>query len=164
MNKYILPIDNLRGIAVLSVMIYHVYPTLLPGGFLGVDIFFVVSGFIVSLSLDNYPQLRFAGFVKEFYKRRVKRLFPALYFCVLVFLIFAVTFFDDSKELLKAGIMSLVGIGNMFFLFQNEGYFSPSIGMNLFLHTWSLGVEEQFYLVYPFIFFFATEVVLQRNH
>lgn len=148
-------IDGLRAIAVIAVIVGHAFEGWLPGGYLGVDVFFVISGFVITHSLLTRDVGRFGPFLAAFSLRRVKRLLPALLVCVgltcvvLLFLDFA------PKTSLITGATALFGISNFFILFQELDYFSASIRYNAFTHTWSLGVEEQFYLLFPLIFWLS---------
>lgn len=146
-------IDGLRAIAVLAVIINHFNPDSLPSRFLGVDIFFVISGFVVTASLQGKPDQRAQTYLLSFYARRVKRLMPALVICVtLTSLVGCFCIPPQAKELqpsLLTGMASLVGVSNLYLLHQSTDYFGAAANFNLFTQTWSLGVEEQFYLLFP---------------
>ena len=147
--KYRTDIDGLRAIAVLSVIAYHVSNSLLPGGYFGVDMFFVVSGYLItSIVWTEIKERRFS--IARFYERRVRRILPAL----LLLLIFATI--AALSLLLPAGLIdygrSLLATGaflaNIYF-WRDTNYFSPNAGEKPLLHLWSLGVEEQFYILFP---------------
>ena len=151
-----LDIQALRGLAVLSVMLAH-FGSLLPGGFLGVDIFFIISGFVITLSVtrlwESAPSV--GRFLREFWKRRFFRLVPVLVVVLLATLV-AASFtlppvdFGDQVEM---SVWSLFFAGNIGAEIVSQGdYFDPGARYNWFLHLWSLGVEEQFYLVFPVLF------------
>jgi len=155
-SGYISGIDGLRAMAVLAVIIYHLNNSTLPGGFSGVDVFFVISGYVISRSLSNTKSTDFFSYLLGFYKRRIIRIFSALLLCLLVTTIASVLFIPDSwlsglNE--KTGLAAFFGISNFVFVIFNDGYFAPRGEFNPFLHTWSLAVEEQFYVIFPFIFF-----------
>jgi len=150
-SRYRPEIDGLRAFAVVSVIINHFNKDILPGGYLGVDIFFVISGYVITSSLLGRHSKDFKDFISGFYERRVKRLLPALSVFVLIMSI-AICLFDPSPdESLKTGLSSLFGLSNLYLLQQSTDYFAQSTELNVFTHTWSLGVEEQFYILFPFI-------------
>ena len=144
-------IDGLRAFAVVAVIVNHFNKELLPSGYLGVDIFFVISGFVITSSLYQRPAQVFSDFLSGFYERRVKRLVPALVFFVLVMSLLICLFNPDPDLSLKTGLASLFGVSNFYLLKQSTDYFSSSTELNVFTHTWSLGVEEQFYLLFPLL-------------
>lgn len=150
-------IDGLRAIAVLSVFVYHLNPEWLPGGFTGVDVFFVISGFVISGSLDRRGLGTFTEFVSYFYSRRIKRIMPALLACVLItsiaFVLFSVPGPNTSTDFRDTALSALFGFSNLVLFNTEQGYFAPAAELNPFTHTWSLGVEEQFYLIFPFLFY-----------
>jgi peptidoglycan/LPS O-acetylase OafA/YrhL len=149
-------IDGLRAIAVLSVVFYHFGAGWLPGGFTGVDVFFVISGYIITLNIMEKVQ---AGefSIRDFYIRRIKRIVPALVFMIATVLIVGWIFIvpPDYRLIGKSAIYSVLGLGNLYF-YGNTDYFDPKAETQPLLHTWSLGVEEQFYLVWPIAFLIAT--------
>ncbi|EMW0511787.1 acyltransferase [Enterobacter mori] len=149
MIKYRADIDGLRAIAVLLVVLYHAKLPV-PGGFIGVDVFFVISGFLITMIMDK--EIREGRFTySSFYTRRIKRLVPAFAF-MLAILFFYCSYYLMPEDLLsfsKSAVLSLFGISNFYFFF-NTNYFDSSVSEPL-LHTWSLSVEEQFYLFWPFI-------------
>ena len=142
-------IQGLRAIAVISVVLYHAWQPLVPGGFVGVDIFFVISGFVITNSIQrgfDLGEFSIAGF----YRRRVRRIFPALYM-MIAFVLGASMFLLSPLELIEFGKTALSTIffsSNILFL-NLSGYFDGAAAMKPLLHTWSLSVEEQFYVVYP---------------
>lgn len=151
---YIPAIDGLRAVAVGSVILYHLWPGLLPGGFTGVDIFFVISGFVVTGSMAG----RSFGSLKEllafFYARRLMRIMPALVAMLLVAILATQMFVPDawlSNSVGVTGKLAFAGLSNIALAFDSDSYFGPQAGYNPFTHTWSLGVEEQFYLLFPFL-------------
>lgn len=144
-------IDGLRAVAVISVIINHFNKDLLPSGYLGVDIFFVISGYVITGSLHNTSDKTFADLFLGFYLRRIKRLVPALILCVLITSLLICLFDSTPGVSLETGIASLFGVSNLYLLSQATNYFGVSAQLNVFTHTWSLGVEEQFYVLFPFI-------------
>lgn len=153
-QEYRPDIDGLRAIAVLSVVTYHAFPNLVPGGFLGVDIFFVISGYLISkIILNNLENNNFSFF--DFYARRVRRIFPAL-FVVLLSVLFAGWFFLLPSEYKQLGKHVLAGAGfvaNLMY-WREVGYFDVAAETKPLLHLWSLGVEEQFYIFWPVFLYF----------
>jgi peptidoglycan/LPS O-acetylase OafA/YrhL len=144
-------IDGIRAFAVTAVIINHFNKDLLPGGYLGVDIFFVISGFVITSSLAGRPSKNLRDFLAGFYTRRIKRLVPALVLFVLITSILICLFNPSPGVSLKTGIASLFGLSNLYLLKQSTDYFAPLTELNVFTHTWSLGVEEQFYFLFPFL-------------
>lgn len=151
-------IDGLRAIAVLAVIVFHIDPSYLPGGFLGVDIFFVISGFVVTGSLLHAPQPSACEYFSAFYARRLKRLTPALALFVtvtalLVPLLMGIdTPNDDLQLFYSSAQLSTIGGANILYALQEATYWDTTLSRldnNPFLHCWSLGVEEQFYVFFP---------------
>jgi peptidoglycan/LPS O-acetylase OafA/YrhL len=144
-------IDGLRAIAVLAVLIFHAKLGFLPGGFVGVDIFFVISGYLIT-SIILHDEKRGNFSLLRFYERRTRRIFPALFVVILFCLIVGSFLFTplDFTRLGWAAFASMAFFSNIHFA-KLEGYFAPSSESQPLLHTWSLGVEEQFYLVAPLV-------------
>ncbi|CAL4868695.1 hypothetical protein MMA231_02984 [Asticcacaulis sp. MM231] len=142
-------IQGLRGIAVLAVVLFHVSPAALPGGFAGVDIFFVISGYLITQILLR--DMEAGGFrLRDFYQRRIRRLFPALY-AVLAFTLIAGLLILPPKllsELVYSQFFTTLFLSNFAFAHLAD-YFDSASSLKPLLHTWSLGVEEQFYLIFP---------------
>lgn len=149
-GKYYASIDGLRALAVVSVIIHHLDRSYLPSGYLGVDVFFVISGFVITGSLWR-AEGSLLAFLGGFYKRRIKRLLPALVFCVFSTLALFLTFFDLEPGHAQTAGASLVGLSNIVLYFNDLDYWGGDARFNPFTHTWSLGVEEQFYFVFPFL-------------
>jgi peptidoglycan/LPS O-acetylase OafA/YrhL len=147
-------IDGLRSLAVIAVVLAHYWPSILPGGFLGVDIFFVISGYVITSSLHQKTDSSFRVFITSFYARRIKRLLPALLVCVFTISMIGAMVVPNSVVSFKTAISALLGAANIYLSYASIDYFGQSSELNLFTHTWSLGIEEQFYLVFPFLFWF----------
>ena len=153
--KYRPDIDGLRAIAVLSVVGFHAAPGRVPGGFIGVDIFFVISGFLISsIILKGLQTDRFS--LLEFYSRRIKRIFPALLVLLLscLFIGYFLLLDDELRELAKH-ITAGAGFVSNVLLWSESGYFDHAADMKPLLHLWSLGIEEQFYIVWPVMLWLA---------
>ncbi len=151
---YIPAIDGLRAVAVASVILFHLWPGALPGGFTGVDIFFVISGFVVTGSLLGREFASLKALAAYFYARRLLRIMPALVAMLLVTLLAAQLFIPDawlSHSLPQTGRFAFLGLSNVVLATDTDSYFGPQAAYNPFTHTWSLGVEEQFYLFFPFL-------------
>lgn len=148
--KYRPDIDGLRAIAVLSVVINHIDSALLPGGFIGVDIFFVISGFLITSQIVKEIMAgRFS--IAEFYKRRINRILPALLVVIIISLIVGIFILSptDIITLTSSSFYSVIGASNIFFWHVYGNYFTGNREEAILLHTWSLGVEEQFYVIWP---------------
>jgi len=154
-SRYLPEIDGLRAFAVVAVIINHFNKDLLPCGYLGVDIFFVISGYVITSSLANRKSKNIQEFVTAFYGRRIKRLVPALVVFIVITSILITLFNPDPNAAIKTGISALFGLSNLYLLKQSTNYFAQSTELNPFAHTWSLGVEEQFYFIFPFLFWYS---------
>lgn len=149
--KYRPDIDGLRAFAVLAVVVFHAFPNVLRGGFVGVDVFFVISGYLISTILfENFATRRFTFL--EFYERRIRRIFPALILVLISVLILGwFTLFPDEYAQLGKHVMGGTLFGSNFVLWGESGYFDNASDTKPLLHLWSLGIEEQFYLVFPIL-------------
>lgn len=155
-SKHVPYIDGLRAIAVLAVIAYHLEESWLPGGFAGVDVFFAISGFVVAASVHAWNRGGVAAFLGYFYARRVQRIVPALVACLLLTSFLSMLFIPAawlSRANEQTGLHAFFGLSNWFLANHRENYFSPTTEFNPYTHTWSLGVEEQFYLLFPLMFF-----------
>lgn len=151
LSKYRRDIDGLRAIAVISVVVFHAFPDSMPGGFIGVDIFFVISGFLITGNIINaHNQDRFSLF--DFYIRRIRRIFPSL--ILVMFSVITVGYYilfpTEYKQLGQHAFGGATFIANMI-LFGESGYFDTKGNTKPLLHLWSLSIEEQFYLVWPLL-------------
>lgn len=148
-------IDGLRAVAVLSVVCFHAFSTVFPSGFIGVDIFFVISGYLISsIILKGLNENNFS-FI-DFYSRRIKRIFPALITVLLTCFVLGwfVLLPDELKQLGKH-IAAGAGFGSNFVLLNESGYFDNLSDAKPLLHLWSLGIEEQFYMAWPLLLWMA---------
>jgi peptidoglycan/LPS O-acetylase OafA/YrhL len=149
-QKYRADIDGLRAVAVIAVMLYHAFPRLVPGGFVGVDVFFVISGYLITQiivnALDGPQGFSFA----DFYSRRIRRIFPALIVVLAAVLAIGTWIFlpNELTSLAKNTIASALFSANLMLL-SETGYFDIDAHLKPLLHIWSLGIEEQFYLAWP---------------
>ena len=165
-------LDGLRAFAILVVLINHAHSSWLPGGYLGVDCFFVISGYVVTSSWSKHS----SHDARSFYERRLRRLQPALLLMLVISVALSIPAGLISSQHSAAALGSIFGASNLILLSQSLDYFGSSAATNPFTHTWSLGVEEQFYLLFPFLskkktwqtgLFLASIVlwlILQINH
>lgn len=155
-------IDGLRAIAILPVFIYHAFPNLIPGGFVGVDIFFVISGYLISLAIfDGIDNNNFS--FKDFYARRTRRIFPAL--ILMLTAVYAAGYYillPNEFTRLGKNIAAAATFTLNFLLQYDVGYFDASGDRNPILNLWSLCIEEQFYLLFPPLFIVASKFGLNR--
>ena len=142
-------VDGLRALAVIAVVLFHADFEWIPGGFLGVDVFFVISGYLItSIVCGKIDKQSFS--LVDFYVRRVRRLMPAVWVLILAVLVagWFILFAGDYKNLAESAMATALSVSNIYF-WQNSGYFSPAAEFKPLLHTWSLAVEEQYYFFYP---------------
>jgi peptidoglycan/LPS O-acetylase OafA/YrhL len=145
-------IDGLRALAIMGVLIFHLNGNLLSGGFVGVDVFFVISGFLISSIIDR--DLGMGNFsIARFYDRRIRRIIPALFMviCMILLASFFILLPSDLVSEAKSVRYVVAAVSNIRFLKGIGNYFNESTNSIPFLHTWSLGVEEQFYLIFPLL-------------
>ncbi|AWH31123.1 acyltransferase [Stenotrophomonas sp. YAU14A_MKIMI4_1] len=148
-------IDGLRALAVLAVVVFHIDAAWLPGGFTGVDMFFVISGFVISQALASRAAQPAGVLLLDFYRRRVLRLLPGLLVMLMATFILSALLIPRAwrnEQFDQTGWAALLGLSNVVLSGQQDSYFSPGAELNPFLHTWTLGVEEQFYLIFPLLF------------
>jgi peptidoglycan/LPS O-acetylase OafA/YrhL len=153
---YIPALDGLRALAVIAVLLYHGNQGWIPGGFLGVDVFFVISGYLITcLLLSDWQQHGRVG-LKRFWFRRARRLLPALFAMIFVVSLYAIFFLPDVVSQLRDEVIAaLFYVENWFLVFRDLSYFQSAGREPLLQHVWSLAVEEQFYLLWPLILAFA---------
>lgn len=147
--KYRADIDGLRALAIIPVVLFHAGSGLFSGGFVGVDVFFVISGYLItSILVRDLGEGRFS--LSCFYEKRARRILPAYIFMMLIVSMCGYHLFlaSELKNLAESMLSSLGFISNIFF-WRNSGYFSIQAESSPFLHTWSLSVEEQFYIFFP---------------
>lgn len=144
-------IDGLRAIAVVAVVVYHAGIAAIPGGFVGVDVFFVISGYLIGGQIFREARAGTFSFA-SFYMRRVRRILPALYAMLLVMLAAGLLLLtpQELRQLAREAVAAVLGLSNVLY-YLGGGYFAPAADYNPLLMTWSLGVEEQFYLLFPFL-------------
>lgn len=159
--KYRPDIDGLRAIAILSVVGFHAFPDLVHGGFIGVDIFFVISGYLISTIIIGSLERGSFSFV-EFYSRRIKRIFPALLLVLIACFVFGwFTLLAEEYKLLGKHIAGGAGFVSNFIFWDERGYFVSAAETKPLLHLWSLGIEEQFYIVWPFLLWLAWKLKIK---
>jgi len=150
--RYIPAIDGLRAVAVIAVMLYHLGFTWIPGGFLGVDLFFVISGYVITRLLLDSIQRSGGLDLRAFYKARIRRLFPPLVFMIFVTIVYISIWAPETmRRFISDSPFALLGGMNWWLVFRQTDYFDTISRPPLLQHTWSLGVEAQFYLIWPLI-------------
>lgn len=150
--RYIPAIDGLRAVAVVAVMLYHLGFSWIPGGFLGVDLFFVISGYVITRLLLDSIQRSGGLDLRAFYKARFRRLLPPLVFMILVTLVYIGIWAPETmRRFVSDSPFALLGGMNWWLVFRHTDYFDSIARPPLLQHTWSLGVEAQFYLIWPLI-------------
>lgn len=158
-------IDGLRAVAVISVVLYHINESLVPGGFTGVDIFFVISGYLITRNIwGDIARGHFS--LVDFYVRRVRRIAPAYLVVLAATLVAGAALLlpDDMVRLARSALWSTVSLSNVYFWKHlDTGYFAEAAGEEPLLHLWSLGVEEQFYFVWPALLLVAALLPKRRK-
>jgi peptidoglycan/LPS O-acetylase OafA/YrhL len=163
-NIYVGSLDGLRAIAVAAVIVYHFAPSVLPAGFLGVDVFFVVSGFLITRLLTREIARTSTVGLANFWKRRARRLLPALATVTVVVLVAAAIKLTNAEihDIRAQALGTLFYCANWVIIFAKGSYFTSTGRPSPFLHMWTLAVEEQFYIVLPLVLFAARRVVLRH--
>jgi len=158
-------IDALRGVAVLLVVIFHAFPEVIPGGFIGVDVFFVISGYLItSIILKSFNKGDFS--IKEFYSKRIRRLFPALIVVLFTTIVLGwlVLFPDEFKQIGDHIAHSAIYVLN-YVLIGEAGYFDVDTQYKPLMHLWTLAVEEQYYIFWPlFLILSLRQKIIKLNH
>lgn len=148
-------IDGLRAIAVISVILFHAdFRLLFAGGYVGVDVFFVISGYLITSIIEK--EMQTGNFsLKQFYERRFRRIQPMLFTVMIVGSVLGYPCLSSArlKEMGQTFLSTITFTANIFFWFIDDSYFNPVAKKNPFVHTWSLAVEEQFYLFYPILYY-----------
>ena len=159
-------ITSLRAFAIIPVVFYHLDSNIFKSGYLGVDVFFVISGYLISHKIIYEIRSGTFNFL-NFYNKRIRRLFPALVFLILIinFLSSSIYLRSDVETIFDSSIFSLFYLSNFYFL-NNTNYFDAELDTQLFLHTWSLSIEEQFYLFMPLFLYFLLRkgIKLHKNY
>ena len=153
--KYRAEIDGLRALAVVPVILFHVGFEIFSGGFVGVDVFFVISGYLITTILINDLQNKSFDLF-HFYERRARRILPALYSVLIVAIIYA--FYTSpfyARDIFQSIFAATLFAENLLLLVETSNYFELGVDEKLLFHTWSLAVEEQFYLIFPIFLFIA---------
>ncbi|HHL31886.1 MAG TPA: acyltransferase, partial [Oceanospirillales bacterium] len=160
-NNYRLDIQGMRAIAVLLVFFAHANWPGFSGGFVGVDIFFVISGYVITQLLFNEYQHKGSISLQRFYARRLQRLFPLLLITIFVTSLLSYLVMIPLEQLAQYGSAksAVLWLSNLFFINSNVDYFALSSKDNIYLHTWSLGVEEQFYLLWPLLILLSARLL-----
>jgi len=155
-------VDGLRAIAVIAVILYHLGFTFIPGGFIGVDIFFVISGFLITQTIQK-DILANKFTITHFYVKRIRRIVPALFVTTFATILFALLILpvNELKEF-SLSVLSVSTFTSNIFFWQNLDYFSVAAELKPLLHTWSLGIEEQFYILFP-IFMLLTKNLTSKK-
>jgi peptidoglycan/LPS O-acetylase OafA/YrhL len=163
-ETYVAALDGLRAIAVAAVIVYHFAPSVLPAGFLGVDVFFVVSGFLIARLVTREIERSGTVSLGYFWARRARRLLPALATVTVVVLVAAAISFSNAElhDVRAQALGTLFYCANWVLIFQKSNYFAGLGRPSPFLHMWTLAVEEQFYVVLPLVLFAARRTVVRH--
>ena len=162
-SNRVLQIEGLRAVCVLLVLLFHVFPNRIPSGYLGVDAFFAISGYVITRLIAGAVATNSFSF-REFYISRAIRLMPALMVTIILSII-AFRYLlgtDDYQAAVWSGVAATLSVSNVWF-WLDAGYFSESSAFKPLLHTWSLGVEEQFYIFWPMIYFYFIRNLTNRK-
>ena len=156
-------IDSLRAVAVLAVIFNHFGFNFFSSGYLGVDLFFVISGYVLTKKYINLKNNSIRSFYTDFVFFRLKRIIPNLVFFILVTSIFVYLLDYNYKNTLGVGLFSIFAVSNIYLYVNSLDYFSIDSSLNSFTHTWSLGVEEQFYLIYPILIYALVRKKIKKS-
>lgn len=160
-----MPLDGLRGLAVLAVVTYHFEPGVLPGGFLGVDVFFVLSGFLIGSLLLVEVESSGSVDLRHFYLRRVRRLLPALLAMLSAVAVYAAIWAGPGElgRIRTHSLWTLGWLANWRYIADGTTYTEVVVGASPLRHTWSLAIEEQFYVLFPLVVLLAAVIVARRR-
>ena len=155
--KFRADIQGLRALAVLLVIAHHFFPMTITGGFFGVDIFFVISGYIITLTLNEQQQNSLRKSLLEFYARRVRRILPSALAVILLSVVFTYLLLGSitASDTAVDGIFAALFLANIHFNSSVVDYFASGLPQPILQHYWSLAIEEQFYLIWPLLFFIS---------
>ncbi|MDQ3470003.1 MAG: acyltransferase, partial [Actinomycetota bacterium] len=163
-SAYFSGLDGLRAVSVVAVLLYHGQLSWLPGGFLGVEVFFVVSGYLITLLLTREYTRNSTISLRDFWMRRARRLLPALYAVLAVAAVTVLVFYREESANLAAQVWSALGyVTNWYFIASEQSYFAVVERPPVFQHLWSLAIEEQFYLVWPLVILGLCKVIWSRT-
>ncbi len=163
-SSYLPGLDGLRALSVIAVLIYHARPEWLPGGFLGVEVFFVISGFIITRALLGEWQEHGRIHLTSFWLRRARRLLPAVFLLLAVVMAYVAVFQPDEVfDLRKDVIAAIAYVTNWHLILGNQSYFDSFARPSMLRHLWSLAVEEQFYIVWPILLSFGLPIFRQKG-
>lgn len=163
-HKYRLDIDGLRSIAIILVLFYHAGFNFFPGGYIGVDVFFVISGYLISTII--YREISEGTFTfRNFYRRRIQRLTPALFvmFYITTIASYIILLPNELLSYSKSLISAALSFSNVFFWIEHGGYFEGSSELIPLLHTWSLSIEEQYYLIWPIYLILFSKIISKKH-
>jgi peptidoglycan/LPS O-acetylase OafA/YrhL len=156
-------IDSLRAVAVMAVILNHFGFNSFSSGYLGVDLFFVISGYVITKKYINLKNNSIKTFYADFVFFRLKRIIPNLVFFILVTSIFVYLLDYNYKNTLGVALFSIFAVSNIYLYINSLDYFSTDSSLNSFTHTWSLGLEEQFYLIYPFLIYALVRKKIKKS-
>ena len=161
-RKYIPGLDGLRALAIVAIILYHMFPETMRGGYLGVALFFVLSGYLLAVTCMRGYELRTYS-TGRFYLKRIKRIYPALIVVLGATLLLLWRFYPASLRGLRGEVLSiLLGYNNWRQIAMNMSYFTRIANTSPFTHLWSTAIELQYYLVWPALFFICAR--LEKRH
>ncbi|MFJ8356636.1 acyltransferase family protein [Bacillus paramycoides] len=163
-NRYIVGLDSLRGLAILGVVLYHINFKWIPGGFLGVTVFFVLSGYLITDILATEWEQNKKIDLKNFWLRRIRRLLPGMFFMLIIVFAWVMLFHSSLLEKMRGDSLAAVFyFSNWWYIYHKLSYFDNFGQPSPLNHFWSLAVEEQFYVVWPFLLFLGFYYIKKRS-